>query len=84
MSSNRLVQGIEEWLTVALGLRLPAVGQSPAIVNWLLRRGKVRFLARRASSRHAGSILRVGSGWERLCWPVYGGGGSGGRWHAVR
>jgi hypothetical protein len=23
-------------------------------------------------------------GWERLCWPVYGGGESGGRGHAVR
>jgi hypothetical protein len=46
--------------------------------------GKVRFLARGASLRHAGSTLRVGRGWERLCWPVYGGGGSGGRGHAVR
>jgi hypothetical protein len=26
---------------------------------------------------------RVGRGWEGLCWPVYGGGGSGGRGHAV-
>jgi hypothetical protein len=27
---------------------------------------------------------RVGRGWERHCWLVYGGGGSGGRGHAVR
>jgi hypothetical protein len=52
-------------------------------VDWLLRRGKVRFLARGASPRHAQSIPRVGRGWERLCWPVYGGGCSGGRGHAV-
>jgi hypothetical protein len=30
-----------------------------------------------ASPRHAGSTLRVGRGWERLCWPVYDGGGIG-------
>jgi hypothetical protein len=53
-------------------------------VDWLLRRGKVRFLARGASLRHARSTPRVGRGWERLCWPVYGGGCSGGRGHAVR
>jgi hypothetical protein len=53
-------------------------------VNWLLRRGKVRFLARGASPRHARSTPKVGRGWERLCWPVYGGGGSGGRGHAMR
>jgi hypothetical protein len=53
-------------------------------VDWLLRRGKVRFLARGASPRHARSTPRVGRGWERLCWPVYGGGCSGGRGHAVR
>jgi hypothetical protein len=53
-------------------------------VDWLLRRGKVRFLARGASPRHARSTPRVGRGWERLCWSVYGGGGSGGRGHAVR
>jgi hypothetical protein len=47
-------------------------------VDWLLRRGKVRFLAQGASPRHARSTPRVGRGWERLCWPVYGGGGSGG------
>jgi hypothetical protein len=52
-------------------------------VDWLLRRGKVRFLAWGASPRHARSTSRVGRGWERLCWPVYGGGGSGGRGHAV-
>jgi hypothetical protein len=53
-------------------------------VNWLLRRGKVRFLALGASPRHAWSTPRVGRGWERLCGPVYGGGGLGGRGHAVR
>jgi hypothetical protein len=61
-----------------------ADGRSPATVNWLLRRGKVRFLARGASPRHGRSTTRVGRGWERLCWPVYGGGCSGGRGHAVR
>jgi hypothetical protein len=80
---SRLVQGIEEQLTEELGLRSPAVGWSPATVDWLLRRGKVRFLARGASPRHARSTLKVGRGWERLCWPVYGGGGSGGRRHAM-
>jgi hypothetical protein len=69
---------------VELGLRSPVVGLSPTTVDWLLRRGKVRFLARGASPRHAGSTLRVGRGWERLCWPVYGGGCSGGHGHAVR
>jgi hypothetical protein len=53
-------------------------------MDWLLRRDKVRFLARGASPRHARPPLRVGRGWERLCWLVYGGGGSGGRGHAVR
>jgi hypothetical protein len=53
-------------------------------VDLLLRRGKVRFLARGASLKHARSTSRVGRGWERLCWPVYGGGGSGGRGHAAR
>jgi hypothetical protein len=53
-------------------------------VNWLLQRGKVRFLTRGASPRHARSTPKVRRGWERLCWPVYGGGGSGGRGHAVR
>jgi hypothetical protein len=50
----------------------------------VLRRGKVRFLARGASPRYAGSTPWVERGWERLCWPVYGGGGSVGRGHAVR
>jgi hypothetical protein len=53
-------------------------------VDWLLLRSKVRFLARGASPRHAQSLPRVGHGWERLCWPVYGGRGSGGHGHAVR
>jgi hypothetical protein len=81
---SRPMQGIEEQLTVELGLRSPAVGWSPATVNWLLRRGKVRFLARGASPRHARSTPTVGRGWERLCWSVCGGGCSGGRGHAVR
>jgi hypothetical protein len=33
--------------------------------------------------RCAQSSPRVGRGWERLGWPVYGGRGSGGRGHAV-
>jgi hypothetical protein len=66
------------------GLRSPAVGRSPATVDWLLQRSKLRFLARGASPRRAQSSPRVGRGWERLGWPVYGGGGSGGRGHAVR
>jgi hypothetical protein len=53
-------------------------------MDWLLQRGKVRYLARGASPRHARSTSRVERGWERLCWPVYGGGGSSGRGHAVR
>jgi hypothetical protein len=53
-------------------------------VDWLLRRSKVRFLARGASLRHARSLPRVGRGWEGLSWLVYGGGGSGGRGHAGR
>jgi hypothetical protein len=81
---SRHVQGIEEQLTVELGLRSPAVGWSPATVDWLLQQGKVQFLARGASPRHARSTPRVGHGCERLYWPVYGGGGSGGRGHAVR
>jgi hypothetical protein len=52
-------------------------------MDWLLRRSKVRFLARGASPRHARSLPRVGRGWEGLCWPVYGGGGSGGRGHVI-
>jgi hypothetical protein len=53
-------------------------------MDWLLRRDKIRFLARVASPRHARSTPKVGRGWERLCWPVYGGEGSGGCGHAVR
>jgi hypothetical protein len=33
---SRLVQGIEEQLTLELGLRSSAVGGSPATVDWLL------------------------------------------------
>jgi hypothetical protein len=66
-------QGIEEWSRDLPGLRSPAVGRSPATVDWLLRGSKVRFLARGASPRRAQSLPRVGRGWEGLCWPVYGG-----------
>jgi hypothetical protein len=41
------------------------------------------ILALGASLRHVESIPRVGRGWGWLGWLVYGGGGSGGRWHAV-
>jgi hypothetical protein len=41
MSSNRLVQGIGEWLTMALGLCLPAIRRSPATVNWFS--GEAKF-----------------------------------------
>jgi hypothetical protein len=77
------VQGIEESLTVELGLRSPAVGWSPVTLIWCLQRGRARFLARGASLRHVEILSRVGWGWEGLSWPVYGGGCSGGRWHAV-
>jgi hypothetical protein len=76
-------QGIEKWSRGLPGLRSPAIGRSPATVDWLLRRSKVRFLARVASPRRAQSLPRVGHGWEGFCWPVYGGRGSGGRGHAV-
>jgi hypothetical protein len=52
-------------------------------VDWPLRRRKLRFLARGASPRCAQSSPRVGRGWEKLGWLVYGGRGSGGREHAV-
>jgi hypothetical protein len=50
---------------------------------WFLRRGRARFLSLGASPRHVESLSRVGRGWEWLCWPVYGGECSGGRWHVV-
>jgi hypothetical protein len=50
-------------------------------VDWPLRRNMLRFLARGASLRRAHSSPRIGRGWERLGWPVYGGRGSGGRGH---
>jgi hypothetical protein len=68
---------------MGLGLRSPAVGWSPVTLIRRLRWGKAQFLALGASPRHIKFILRVGRGWGWLCWPVYGGGGSGGRWHAV-
>jgi hypothetical protein len=50
---------------------------------WCLRRGRARFLALGASPSHVESLSRVGRGWEWLGWPVYVGGCSGGRGHAV-
>jgi hypothetical protein len=73
----------QKWRSGLPGLRSPAVGGSPATVDWPLRRSKLRFLARGASPRCAQSSPRVGRGWERLGWPVYGGRGSGGRGHAA-
>jgi hypothetical protein len=52
-------------------------------VDWPLRRSKLRFLAQGASPRRAQSSTKARRGWEGLGWPVYGGGGSGGRGHAV-
>jgi hypothetical protein len=78
------VQGIEERLTVELGLRASAVGWSPATSIRCLRRGRVWFLALDASPRYVEAIPRVGRGGEWLGWPVYGGRISGDRWHAVR
>jgi hypothetical protein len=55
-------QGIEEWSRGLPGLCSLAVGRSPATVDWLLRRSKVRFLARGASPRRTQSLPRVGRG----------------------
>jgi hypothetical protein len=66
-----------------LGLCSPVVGWSPVTLIRRLRWGRARFLAIGASPRHVESNSRVGRGWGWLCWPVYGGGCSGGRWHAV-
>jgi hypothetical protein len=78
------VQGIEEKLSVELGLRTPAIWSSPATLIRCLRRGRARFLALGASPRHVEALSRVGRGGECLGWLVYGGRFSGGRWHAVR
>jgi hypothetical protein len=78
------VEGIEERLTVELGLRTPVVGWSPATSIRCLRWGRARFFALEASPRHVEAIPRVGRGGEWLGWLVYGGRFSGGRWHAVR
>jgi hypothetical protein len=51
--------------------------RAPASVDWLLRRRKLRFLARGASQRCAQASPRAGRGWRWLCWPVYGGRGVG-------
>jgi hypothetical protein len=78
------MQGIEEILTVELGLCSPAIGRSPVTLIRCLRRGRARFPALGASLRHVKALSRVGRGGEWLGWPVYGGRVSGGRWHAVR
>jgi hypothetical protein len=75
------VQGIEERLTVELGLRAPTVGWSPATSIRCLRRGLVQSSALGASPRSIEAIPRVGWGEEWLGWPVYGGHGLRGRWH---
>jgi hypothetical protein len=62
---------------------MPMLGWSLATLIRRLRWGRVQFLALGASLRYAESIPRVGRGWEWLHWPVYCGGGSGGRWHAL-
>jgi hypothetical protein len=80
---SRPVQGIEERLTVELGLRTPTIWWSPATLIRCLRWGRVRFLALGALPRHMETLSRVGRGREWLGWLVYGGGFSGGRWHAV-
>jgi hypothetical protein len=51
--------------------------RAPASVDWLLRRSKLRFLARGASRRCAQASPRAGRGWEWLYWPVYGDRGIG-------
>jgi hypothetical protein len=43
----------------------------------------VQSSARGASLRSGEAIPRVGRGREWLAWPVYGGRGLRGRWHAV-
>jgi hypothetical protein len=68
-------QGIEGWWSGLPGPRAPAGVRAPASVDWLLRRRKLRFLARGASRRCAQASPRAGRGWGWLCWPVYGGRG---------
>jgi hypothetical protein len=76
-------QGIKERLSGLPGPRTPAGLRTPATVDWPLRRSRPRFLARGASPRCAYTSQRVGWGWGKLDWPVYGGSGSGGRGHAA-
>jgi hypothetical protein len=77
------VQGIDEGLTVELGLRATVAGWSPATSIRRLRWGIVRSPARGASLRSIEANLRVVRVGEWLVWPVYGGRGLRGRWHAV-
>jgi hypothetical protein len=73
VTQRRCAQGIKEWSRGLPGLCSPAVGWSPATVDWPLRRSKLRFLTRGASPRCAQSSPRARRGWEGLGWPVYGG-----------
>jgi hypothetical protein len=75
------MQGIDGRLTVELGLRVPAVGWSPATSIRCLRWGRVQSPALGASPRSIEAIPRVERGGEWLVWLVYGGRGSRGRWH---
>jgi hypothetical protein len=77
------VQGINKWLTVELSLRATAAGWSPATSIQRLRWGRVQSPARGASLRSVEANPRVGRDGEWLVWPVYGGRGSCGRWHAA-
>jgi hypothetical protein len=75
------VQGIDERLTVELGLRAPAVDWSPTTSIRRLWWGRVQSLALGASPGSVEAIPRVGRGGEWLGWPVHGGRGLRGRWH---
>jgi hypothetical protein len=66
-----------------LGLRATAAGSSPATSVWRHRWGIIQSSARGASLRSGEANPRVGRGEEWLAWPVYGGRGLRGRWHAV-
>jgi hypothetical protein len=77
------LQGIDEWLTVELGLRATAVGWSPATLIRRLQRGIVQSSARGASLRSVEANPKVGRGGGWLVWPVYGGRGLRGHWHGV-
>jgi hypothetical protein len=75
------VQGIDEWLTVELGLRATTAGWSPTTSIRRLWWGRVQSPALGASLRSVEANPRVGRDEEWLVWPVYGGCGLRGRWH---